>query len=70
MIYIDSELEEELREALRQGQSIVDLSDRLRIDAEFLSRLLGIPVALAAVPTHSDDDHGYLWRSDQLNNLL
>ncbi len=72
MIYIDGDTLENYREAVKQGLTIVDLADRLGIEAVFLSRLLGIP--MTPMPTTAasqpQDDSSYLWRAEELDNVL
>jgi hypothetical protein len=66
--YIGQDILDQAAEALRQNVPLTTLASRLRCSAEQLTRLLGLPVNPAAHMVLDDPD--YLWRADELKEVL
>lgn len=67
--YIDGSTLEDVREALRQGQSIENLAGRLRCDVGHLSMLLGIRTGQPVLKEEPDQVTD-LWAVDRVANRL
>lgn len=66
--YICGDDADEIRDAVQAGCAVANIADRLRVDPEYLGRLLQLPASQAQAD--ASDDEFDLWAADDLDDIL
>lgn len=68
--YICGDDADEIRDAVQSGCAVADIADRLRVDTEYLGRLLQLPASHhQEQPVQASDDID-IWAADRLDDVL